>query len=184
MNRQDVFLAGLGGQGVLLAGQILAQAALRSGLEVSWFPAYSPEVRGGEATCTVVMADGPVGSPIVGRPRALVLMDAGSVERHLPRAAEGAIAVINSSLAPDPPRPDGVRVITVPANELAQAAGSERSANLVMLGALLAVRPVVALSEVEAAVLDALPAHRRSSAGVNIEALRAGYRAAGGDVSV
>lgn len=182
MKREDVFLAGLGGQGVLLAGQILAQAALRTGLEVSWFPAYSPEVRGGEATCTVVMADGPVGSPIVGRPHALVLMDAGSAERHLPRAAPGAVAVINSSMVTSPPRPEGVRVVPVPANELAKAVGSERSVNLVMMGALLAVRPVVALGEVEAAVLDVLPAHRRASASVNIEALRAGYRAVEGNI--
>lgn len=181
MKREDVFLAGLGGQGVLLAGQILAQAALRAGLEVCWFPAYSPEVRGGEATCTVVIADGPVGSPIVGRPHGLVLMDAGSAERHLPRAAPGAVAVVNSSMVAEPPQPDGVRVIAVAANELAKAVGSERSTNLVMLGAFLAVRPVVALGEVEAAILDTLPAHRRASAGVNIEALRAGYRAGGGE---
>jgi len=180
MKREDVFLAGLGGQGVLLAGQILAQGGLRAGFEVSWFPAYSPEVRGGEATCTVIIADGPVGSPIVGRPHALVLMDAGSVERHLWRAARGAVAVINSSMVADQPQVDGVTVISVPANELAEAAGSERSVNLVMLGALLAVRSVLPLGEVEAALLDVLPAHRRASAGVNIEALRAGYQAAGG----
>ena len=63
--REEVYMAGMGGQGVLLASQILAQAAMSAGLEVSWFPLYSPEVRGGWATCTVVVADGEVGSPPV-----------------------------------------------------------------------------------------------------------------------
>jgi 2-oxoglutarate ferredoxin oxidoreductase subunit gamma len=176
--REDVFLAGLGGQGVLLAGQILAQAALRAGLEVCWFPAYSPEVRGGEATCTVVVADGPVGSPLVGRPRSLALMDAGSPERHLPRAAACAVAVVNASLCPEPPEPEGVTVVRVPANDLALEAGSERSVNLVMLGAILALRPVLSLAQVEEALTEALPFRRRHLAEANIAALRLGHGAA------
>ena len=176
--REDVLMVGLGGQGVLVAGEILARAATLTGLEVSWFPAYSPEVRGGEATCTVVLADGPVGSPIVGRPHNLVLMDAGAVERHLPRAAAGGVAIVNSSLAPDVPLREGVLVVSIPANDIAVAAGTERAVNMVMLGGLLAVKPVITLEQCEAAIADAFGAKRPALVPINVEALRAGYAAA------
>jgi 2-oxoglutarate ferredoxin oxidoreductase subunit gamma len=176
--REDVFMVGLGGQGVLLAGEILARAATLSGLEVSWFPAYSPEVRGGEATCTVVLADGPVGSPIVGRPHNLVLMDGGGVVHHLPRAAEPTLAVVNSSLASDVPARGGLTLVLVPANDLAVALGNERAVNMVMLGAFLAAMPVVTLEQCEAAVTEALGARRPKLVPINLEALRAGHAAA------
>lgn len=176
--REDVFMVGLGGQGVLLAGEVLARAAVIGGLEVSWFPAYSPEVRGGEATCTVVLADGPVGSPIVGQPHNLVLMDAGAVVNHLSRAAEGGVAVVNSSMAADVPEREGVSVVCVPANDIAVGLGNERAVNIVMLGAFLAARPMVTMQQCEAAVEEAFASRRPKLVPINIEALRAGHKAA------
>jgi 2-oxoglutarate ferredoxin oxidoreductase subunit gamma len=176
--REDVLMVGLGGQGVLLSGEILARAAMLTGLEVSWFPAYSPEVRGGEATCTVVLADGPVGSPIVGSPHNLVLMDAGAVERHLPRAAGGGVAIVNSSLATNVPPCEGTKVVLIPANDIAVGLGNERAVNMVMLGGLIAVKPVITLEQCEAAIADAFGARKPQLVAINVEAVRVGYAAA------
>ena len=172
--RQDFFFAGLGGQGVLFAGQALAHAAMLSGLEVTWVPAYEPEVRGGAVMCTVVVADGSVGSPIVMRPHNLALMEQRAVDKHLASAADGALVIINQSLAEVPQGVDGVRIVAVPANELAAEAGSERCANIVVLGVLLSLRPVVEPEVVETALEQSTPAHRREMAEINVAALRLG----------
>ncbi len=176
--RHDIFLAGLGGQGVLLAGQLLLEAAVRRGLQGSWLPAYMPEVRGGEATCTVVIADGPPGSPIVGRPHNLLLMDAHSVERYLPTAAEGALVIVNTSLAPVPECSGSLDVVPIPATELAAEAGSERATNMVMLGALLARRSIVPLEELAEVMREKVQSRNPELARANERALHAGFERA------
>ncbi len=175
--RQDFFFAGLGGQGIMFAGQVLARAAMAAGLEATWVPEYEPEVRGGAAMCTVVVADGDVGSPIVMRPHNMVLMEQRAVDKRLGTAAEGALVIVNATLARLPEDASGaaVELVPVPASELAAEAGSERCANIVALGALLALRPVVALDVAEAALTQALPAHRKALADVNVRALRLGF---------
>ena len=140
--REDIFLAGIGGQGILLAGQLLLQAAMKAGLQGSGLPIYMPEVRGGETTITVVIADGPSGSPIIGRPHNLLLMDANSAANYVPRAAAGALVILNSSLVEAWPERDDVEVVLVPATDLAREAGSERAGNMAMVGAFLACKPL------------------------------------------
>lgn len=173
-----MFLAGLGGQGVLLAGQLLLETAARAGLEGSWLPAYMPEVRGGEATCTVVVADGPSGSPIVGRPHNMLLMDASSVQRHFSRAAPGALVVINTSLAQPPQSANDVQLVAVPATALASDAGSEKATNMVMLGALLARREIVSVDDLIAVMRERVGQRSPDLAEANARAIRAGWQAA------
>ncbi|RLE28731.1 2-oxoacid:ferredoxin oxidoreductase subunit gamma, partial [Candidatus Acetothermia bacterium] len=93
-----VIFAGFGGQGILLAGKILARAGMNRGLEVTWLPSYGPEMRGGTANCTVVVADSQIGSPVVDNPEALVAMNAPSLDRFEGRVAAGGVIVVNSSL--------------------------------------------------------------------------------------
>lgn len=176
--REDIFLSGIGGQGVLLAGQLLLEAALKAGLQGSGMPAYEPEVRGGETTFTVVIADGPPGSPLVGRPHNLVLMDAGSVNRHLSRAADQALVLVNSSLAAAPEPRQGLEVVPVAATDLARDLGSERAANMVMLGALLALRPLFTLDHFIHTMVEGLSERASAYAETNAAALRAGWQAA------
>lgn len=176
--REEVFIAGLGGQGILLAGQLLTQTAIDMGLEVSWYPSYSPEVRGGEATCTVVIADERVGSPISGRPRAMLLMDARAVEKHMSRCAPDGIAVINTSLASADTQRDNLRIVPVQANDIAVAAGSERAANLVMLGAYLAMARPEWIEPTIAAIARVLPERHHKYLPMNEDALRRGAQAA------
>ncbi|NOX45239.1 MAG: 2-oxoacid:ferredoxin oxidoreductase subunit gamma [Caldiserica bacterium] len=173
---KSVVFAGFGGQGILLAGKVLARAGMNRGLEVTWLPSYGPEMRGGTANCTVVVADAPIGSPVVDRPDALVAMNAPSLDRFEPRVAEGGVIVVNSSLVKRGiGRPD-VRAIPVPANDIAAELGNPRVINMVALGALVRALAVVSLEDVVAAMEEELRGKGRDELiELNREALRRGF---------
>src|SRR5574340_914399 len=97
MERSIIF-AGFGGQGVLFAGTVLAQAAMDEGSEVLWIPSYGPEMRGGTASCTVIVGDEPIGSPVVDHPDAAVVLNPPSLARFGPMVASGGVLVVNDSL--------------------------------------------------------------------------------------
>lgn len=172
--REEVYMAGMGGQGVLLASQILAQAAMSAGLEVSWVPLYSPEVRGGRATCTVVVADGEVGSPVVGHPAVMILMDRIAVENHLGKIRPEGLAIVNSSLTGEEFDRDDVRIIAIPANDVATEVGSERTVNMVLLGAYVASAELVTLADIEQALREVIPERHHSFIPINVAALQRG----------
>src|SRR6516165_6041753 len=96
--RHDVFISGFGGQGVLLAGNLLALAAMHEGKNVSFFPAYGVEKRGGAAMCTVVIADGEVGSPVIGAPSVSIVLNQTSLDKFGPKVKPGGTCIVNSSL--------------------------------------------------------------------------------------
>lgn len=148
--------AGFGGQGILLAGKILARAAMEEGFEVTWLPSYGPEMRGGTANCTVVIADEPVGSPIVDHPQVLVAMNAPSLERFAPRVAAGGVVVVNRSLVPQEVSRKDVKAIPIPMNELASELGEPRSANMLALGAVGRALNLLPLSALARAMDDEL----------------------------
>lgn len=171
--RSEVFMAGTGGQGVLLIGQLLTQAASDEGLQVSYFPIYSPEVRGGSTTCTVVIADGAVGSPISGRPASMLLMDQFSVDAQLARLKDGGLVLVNATLVRQLPRED-VQALWIPATDKAREIGNERIANMVMLGAYVAATGVVPAEALEKALAVVLPQRHHKYLPLNTQALRAG----------
>jgi Pyruvate/2-oxoacid:ferredoxin oxidoreductase gamma subunit len=131
--------AGFGGQGVLYLGETLAAAGMRSGDYVSWLPSYGPEMRGGTAHCHVTISSGPIGSPIVERPTHLVAMNAPSLARFESEVASGGTILFDSSLIETGPVRTDVDILPVPATQTANALGSARVANMVLLGALLAL---------------------------------------------
>lgn len=171
--RKEVFMAGTGGQGVLLIGQLLTEAASQDGLEVSYFPIYSAEVRGGSTTCTVVISDDAVGSPISGRPATMLLMDQVSVDAHLCRLRDGGTAVVNSSLVHTIGR-DDIEVVSIDAMEKAIEIGSERIGNMVMLGAYVEAAQAVSLEALEKALKIVLPERHHKLLPMNMAALEAG----------
>ena len=130
----EVLMAGFGGQGMLLSGKLLAYAAMKKGMEVSWLPSYGPEMRGGTANVTVCLSDRPVGSPYISSPKALLVMNRPSLDKFGPRVKTGGLIVVNSSLVQIEADRADCTVIYVAANELATKAGTARAANLVMLG--------------------------------------------------
>lgn len=171
-----VIFAGFGGQGILLAGKVLARAAMEKGFEVTWLPSYGPEMRGGTANCTVVIADEPVGSPIVDSPHILVAMNGPSLERFGPRVAQGGAIVANSSLVPQKMEFKNVRTFWIPMNELAQELGEPRCANMVALGAVVKILGLFPVETAVAAMEEELGARGREKlVEVNRQALLRGY---------
>jgi 2-oxoglutarate ferredoxin oxidoreductase subunit gamma len=171
--RKEVFMAGTGGQGVLTIGQLLTYAADADGLQVSYFPVYSPEVRGGSTTCTIVISDGAVGSPISGRPAAMLLMDQVSIDANLARLRDGGTLLYNSSLVQRVGR-DDVKQLAINATEKAVEIGSERITNMVMLGAYVGATEAVTMSALENALRQILPERHHKLLPMNMQALEAG----------
>ncbi len=171
--RKAIFMSGRGGQGVLLAGQLVAQAAMEAGLNTSYYPIYDPEVRGGRTTCVVVVADGPVGSPVAGRYSLAVLMDEYAVRHHLPEVEPEGIAVINTSLAVVP-EGTAVRCVGVPATQMAETIMDERATNMVMLGALAAAGSFLTVEQLSGTLPEFLPPRRHELIPLNIKAMEEG----------
>ena len=172
--QQEVIISGFGGQGTLFAGQLLAYAAMDSGHHVTWIPSYGPEMRGGKARCTVIVADEPIGSPLVRRPSAAIVLNIPSMEAFEPAIKPGGTLVINSSLIPQKSARDDINVIYISASDLAEEMGNKRVANVICLGALVQDTGVVALEAVEQALADHLPERHRKLLGLNKNALEKG----------
>lgn len=173
MQTEAVF-AGFGGQGVMLAGMVLAETGMNLGREVVWLPSYGPEMRGGTANCTVIIADEPIASPIVLHPRDIVVMNRPSLEKFCGLMRPGGYIVVNKSLIPVDPDRDDVRVVNVEANRIAIEAGSAKSANMVILGAYVGATGVVpyeALVETAQKVLKKKP----KLIPVNLKCLEQGF---------
>ncbi|WP_224983070.1 2-oxoacid:acceptor oxidoreductase family protein [Geomonas agri] len=177
--RKDVLIAGFGGQGVLLAGNLLSYAAIDEGKNVSYFPAYGVEKRGGSATCTVVIADGAVGSPVVGQPSVLVVLNQASLERFGARVRPGGVLIVNSSLVDVSGlgRTD-IKVVQVAMNDIATDLGDLRMVNMVALGAYAALTDAVKLPSLAAALSQALPERNHKFIPANVKAIETGAEAA------
>ena len=170
----EIIIAGFGGQGVLFAGMVLAHAALHIGRNVAWIPSYGPEMRGGTAGCTVILSREEVGSPIVSRPSAAIVMNEPSLAKYGPRVKPGGVLVINRSLAKVPFGRDDILVLEVPANDIAMEVGSDRAANMVALGALLQATGALPMETVEKAMPEALGPGKEQFVAPNLAALRRG----------
>lgn len=173
-------MAGIGGQGVNLAGQLIARAAMDVGLNVSWFPVYSPEVRGGSSTCTIIISDGRVGSPTSERPTSMVLMDSASARRFSGKLEAGGLMVLNSSLVRDTPDCGDCRLIEVPANQIAADIGNDRTVNMALIGAWAAGTEVLSVEDVAKSLREMLPERHHVHMPDNEAALERGAQIARG----
>lgn len=177
--RRDVLIAGFGGQGVLLMGQLLAEAAMDQGLYVTWFPSYGPEMRGGTANCTTVFSDEEIGSPISGEYSHVIAMNQPSLERFAPHVRKGGGLIINESMVPIRWNRDDINTVYVPAARIARELGQERVGNLVVLGALLGTEPMLRPESLDHAVERVIGRKRPELVEVNLKALRAGCELTG-----
>ncbi len=174
----SVIIAGFGGQGVILAGKILAYAGMEQGLEVTWLPSYGPEMRGGTANCTVVLSEDPVGSPIVDEPSALIAMNLPSLDKFEPIVAKGGTIIVNRSLAERGVAREDVKVTSVPLNTVAAKLGSARAINMVALGAYIKATGVIPLQMVKTAMIKMLEKDGKGKfVPMNEQALEEGYNA-------
>jgi 2-oxoglutarate ferredoxin oxidoreductase subunit gamma len=174
MVEHRIIIAGFGGQGVLMLGKLLAYAGLKEGRNVTWLPSYGPEMRGGTANCNVIISDELIGAPIVSEATCVIAMNLPSLDRFESFAQPGGWLLVNSSLIPRAPVRTDVHTLTIPVNELAQQQGSPRVANVVMLGAYLALSQAVQRASVVAAIEDVLGPGKRHLLGINLNALEAG----------
>ena len=131
----QITIAGFGGQGIQFTGKFLIYAGMQAGYEVTCIPSYGPEMRGGTASCSVVVSDRQVGSPIVTMADVVIVMNKPSLTKFLPCVKKGGYIFVNSSLIDAKVDRDDINVVYVPANEIAEANKNGRSANIVMFGA-------------------------------------------------
>ena len=167
-------LAGFGGQGILFAGKIIANAALIENREVSWLPSYGPEMRGGTANCSVCIADEPIGSPLVLAPDVLLVMNQPSLDKFEHSVQPGGLVVVDSTLVPRIPDIPGVRVCAVPATQMAEEAGIKVLANVILVGKLFAETRFCAEDTIRTAVEKVVPARKRDKLAGNLKALELG----------
>ncbi len=172
--QKEVIISGFGGQGVLFAGQLLAYAAMDQDLEVTWIPSYGPEMRGGTANCTVVIADEEIGSPLVRNPAAAIVMNRPSLDKYEPLVRPGGVLVINTSMVDREPTRTDIKILKVPGNEIAERLGDRRMTNMVLIGSLLANLDLLSKEALVKALQEHIPARRQSMIPANIQAITEG----------
>ncbi len=177
MERSIIF-AGFGGQGILFAGHVLAQGAMDEGAEVLWIPSYGPEMRGGTASCTVIIGDEPIGSPIVDHPDAAVVFNPPSLAKFGPIVMPGGVLVVNDSLIEAVSGRDDVDEVRVRCTQLAQEAGDDRLINVVALGALVARAPLVRPESIRAALREIVGRKRPQALEIDLRAFDLGLASA------
>jgi len=170
----EVIISGFGGQGTLFAGQLLAYAALDEKKETTWIPSYGPEMRGGTANCTVIVADEEIGSPLVSRPTAVIAMNLPSLDKYEPSLQAGGLLVINGSMVNRAVARKDIRSVVVPANEIAEELGDRKLTNMVLLGALLGNLEVIPLDALKKALKEHLPERHHKLLPLNYQALEKG----------
>jgi 2-oxoglutarate ferredoxin oxidoreductase subunit gamma len=145
MTTHKLIIAGFGGQGVMLIGQMIAYAAMLEGKEVTWMPSYGPEMRGGTANCTVIVSDRKINSPIVSEATSVIVMNLPSLVRFENMVVPGGKLFVNRSLIKEKPKRDDIYVYYIDANEIAAGLHNDKVANMVILGAVVSVTGVVEL---------------------------------------
>src|SRR5215213_475091 len=176
--QKEIIIAGFGGQGVLFSGQVVAYAAMDAGKEVTWIPSYGPEMRGGMANCTVVIADDEIGSPLVKNPPLAIALNLPSFDKYEETLAIGGTMIVNQSMVDHGAKREDINVVLVPCNEIAEELCNKKLRNMVAVGALLSVLPEITLKDVEKALEAHLPARHKHLLPNNYEALRRGFEAA------
>jgi len=173
---QGIRISGFGGQGIVSAGILLAQAGITAGKKVSWFPSYGSEMRGGTANCSVVIASDEVYTPIVTAPDTVIVMNEPSLPKFEPMLKKGGLLIINSSLVNSKPQRKDIKVLNVPCNDIAQKLGNLKVANLVALGAFAAATAAVGIDAISKAMQTVFKRATPEMLELNKKALEAGAK--------
>lgn len=176
----EAILAGFGGQGVMLMGQLLAYSGMYEGKNVTWFPSYGPEMRGGTANCSVVVSDeDAIGSPVISEPEILVAMNRPSMEKFENALKPGGTLFYNSSLIDVKPQRTDIQVVAIPANDIATELGNSKVANMVVVGAILKKTNIVNIETVMKVLKEkVLTGKKQDLVAINRSALEKGMELA------
>lgn len=172
----ELIISGFGGQGVLSMGKILAYSGLMEGRHVTWMPAYGPEQRGGTANVTVIVSDGPISSPVVSSYDAAIVLNQPSLDKFEPKLKPGGILVYDNCGIVNPPRRNDISVYCINAMQKAAEMRSAKVFNMIVLGALLRVCPVVGREGLRKALLKTLPERHHHLIPLNMQAVDEGAK--------
>ena len=174
---EKIIIAGFGGQGVMAMGQLLTYSGMIEGKQVSWYPSYGPEMRGGTANCNVTISEEAVGSPVVVEATTALVLNGPSLDKFEKNVVPNGKLFINSSLITKKATRDDIDVYYVPANEIANELGNNRVANMVMLGAFIEAAKPVEMDSVYEAFLKVFGENKAHLLPINKEALERGAMA-------
>ncbi|MCD6482121.1 MAG: 2-oxoacid:acceptor oxidoreductase family protein [Candidatus Izimaplasma sp.] len=174
---EKVIIAGFGGQGVMLMGQLLSYTATAKELNTLWFPSYGPETRGGTANCSVTISESSVNSPVISTPDSIIIMNKPSLDKFQSKLIEGGHLFLNSSLIKDVELRKDVNIHNVAANDIALKLGNLKVANMVMLGAYLEVTKVFDQKSVLEMLKKKFTGSKATLININEKALEAGRQA-------
>lgn len=161
MSEKGIVIAGFGGQGILFLGKTIAHAGMLSGKEVTWFPSYGAEMRGGTANCTVVISDELIGSPVISDIDILIVFNEASLKKFSQRLKKDGLLFYDSSVIDSSVTASELDSgIPVPATEMAAQEGNPKSANMVMLGSLIAVTDILKTEYIYRALEETIPPSR------------------------
>ncbi len=172
--KKEIIISGFGGQGVLSMGKILAYSGLMDGKEVTWMPAYGPEQRGGTANVTVIVSDDKISSPILSKFDIAIVLNQPSLEKFEPRLKTGGILIYDSYGILNPPTRKDITVYRIDAMDKAAEMKNAKVFNMIVLGGLLKVAPVVSTGGVEKALRKTLPERHHDMIPINMQAIEEG----------
>ena len=171
----EIIFAGFGGQGILFAGKVVAYAGMNEGKNVSHLPSYGPEMRGGTASCSVIVSDDDVASPIIPEPGVLVVMNAPSLDKFEKSVLPGGKIIMESSLISRKCERDDVDAFAIPATQMANDMGLPKLANMIMVGKLVKETEMFTWDQLETAVSKLVPAGKPELLENNMKAIKAGF---------
>ena len=173
---KNFIIAGFGGQGVLLAGEVLANAFMLDNKNVTWYPCYGAEMRGGTVNCEIVMSDEEVSS--VNRKYAdfIIVLNQASFDKFEPKVKKGGCLIVNTSLAEKVQNRDDIKYVFAPISQMAEKLGNVKMANMLALGMLLRTGGFLNVDILEKALDVVLPPHRKNLLPLNKNAMEMGYK--------
>lgn len=174
--KKEVIISGFGGQGVLSMGKILAYSGLMEDKEVTWMPAYGPEQRGGTANVTVIVSDKRISSPILSRYDVAIVLNQPSLEKFEPKVKPGGILIYDGYGIINPPTRKDINVYRIDAMDKAADMKNAKVFNMIVLGGLLKVCPVVSTEGLHSALFKSLPERHHGLIPLNMQAVEEGMK--------
>ncbi|MGM0609109.1 MAG: 2-oxoacid:acceptor oxidoreductase family protein [Candidatus Muiribacteriota bacterium] len=174
MDNQKVIMAGFGGQGIMLMGQILAYAGMIEDKEISWIPSYGPEMRGGTANCNVIVSTKKIGSPVISEPDAVIALNRPSMEKFENVLKKNGIMIYNTSLIDIEPERDDIKKYGLDISNIAKEMGNTKITNMISLGAYIQATGIVTKDSVMKALKEMLPERHHNKLPLNEKALEKG----------
>ena len=174
--KKEILISGFGGQGVLSMGKILAYSGLMEDKEVTWMPAYGPEQRGGTANVTVIVSDTRISSPILSRYDVAIVLNQPSLDRFEEKVKPGGILIYDGFGIINPPTRKDITVYRIDAMDKAADMKNAKVFNMIVLGGLLKVCPVVSTDGLKNALYKSLPERHHSMIPLNMQAVEEGMK--------